>query len=88
MATALGFAYTSTDPLETHVSTLASLAVAVPGVLDEARIVALDVEVASARVRASAAELLDRAASMSSTRRLGDHPRSRARRCSADVPVM
>ena len=62
VATALGFAYTSTVPLETHLRALATLAEPAPDALEQARAVVLEVEVATAQVRADAAELLHRAA--------------------------
>ena len=62
VATALGFAYTSAVPLETHLRALASLAEPVPDALEQASAAVLKVEVATAQVRADAAELLQRAA--------------------------
>ena len=62
VATALGFAYTSTVPLEDHLRALATLAEPAPDALEQARAAVLEVEVATAQVRADAAELLRRAA--------------------------
>jgi hypothetical protein len=62
VATALGFAYTSAAPLETHIRALGSLAEPVPEALEQARTTVLEVEVATPQVRADAAELLHRAA--------------------------
>ena len=62
VATALGFAYTSAAPLETHIRALGALAEPAPEALEQARTTVLEVEVATPQVRADAAELLARAA--------------------------
>ena len=62
VATALGFAYTSAAPLETHIRALEDLAEPIPEALEQARATVLEMEVATPQVRADAAELLRRAA--------------------------
>jgi hypothetical protein len=62
VATALGFAYTSSAPLETHIRALGALAEPTPEALEQAMTTVLEVEVATPQVRADAAELLHRAA--------------------------
>ncbi len=69
-ATALGFAYTSATPLETHIRALGELAgPAEPAcdALEQARTIVLEVEVAAPQALADAAELLALAAG-----RMGD----------------
>jgi hypothetical protein len=62
VATALGFAYTSSAPLESHIRALGALAEPAPEALEQASTTVLEVEVATPQVRADAAELLRRAA--------------------------
>jgi hypothetical protein len=62
VATALGFAYTSTAPLESHIRALGALAEPAPEALEQASTTVLEVEVATPQVRAEAADLLRRAA--------------------------
>ena len=91
VATALGFAYTSTAPLETHIRALGALAEPAPEALEQARTTVLEVKVATPQVRADAADLLHRAArSLVAVLDPGIEPSARGTahgHCSAGVPV-